>query len=52
MVSNIDKKVELMALLKNFKSPNTLLSLTDVIYFGVEFFNMRMFSDNFNSMTC
>jgi len=42
------KKVELMAPLKNAKSLNAVLGKADAVYFGVEAFNMRMFSDNFN----
>ena len=41
------KKVELMAPLKNAKSLNAVLGKADAVYFGVEAFNMRMFSDNF-----
>jgi len=41
------KKVELMAPLKNFKSLNAVLGNTNAVYFGIEAFNMRMFSDNF-----
>ncbi len=41
------KKVELMAPLKNAKSLNAVLDKADAVYFGVEAFNMRMFSDNF-----
>ena len=41
------KKVELMAPLKNAKSLNAVLGRADAVYFGVEAFNMRMFSDNF-----
>ena len=41
------KKVELMAPLKNAKSLNAILGKADAVYFGVEAFNMRMFSDNF-----
>lgn len=40
-------KVELMAPLKNYKSLNAVLGKTDAVYFGVESFNMRMYSDNF-----
>ncbi len=42
-----EKRVELMAPLKNFKSLNAVLGKADAVYFGVESFNMRMFSDNF-----
>jgi len=42
------KKVELMAPLKNSKSLSAVLGKADAVYFGVEAFNMRMFSDNFN----
>jgi putative protease len=41
------KKVELMAPLKNAKSLNAVLGKADAVYFGIEAFNMRMFSDNF-----
>jgi len=41
------KKVELMAPLKNTKSLSAVLGKADAVYFGVEAFNMRMFSDNF-----
>ncbi|MHA1933103.1 MAG: peptidase U32 family protein [Promethearchaeota archaeon] len=41
------KKVELMAPLKNYKSLNAVLGVADAVYFGVESFNMRMYSDNF-----
>ncbi len=47
MPDNIKKKVELMAPLKNAKSLNAVLGKADAVYFGVEAFNMRMFSDNF-----
>ncbi|MFX1324713.1 MAG: peptidase U32 family protein, partial [Promethearchaeota archaeon] len=40
-------RVELMAPLKNFKSLNAVVDLADAVYFGVESFNMRMYSDNF-----
>lgn len=43
----MNKKVELMAPLKNYKSLNAVLTKTDAIYFGVESLNMRMYSDNF-----
>jgi len=46
-LSKRSKKVELMAPLKNFKSLNAVLGNTDAVYFGIEAFNMRMFSDNF-----
>lgn len=36
-----------MAPLKNYKSLNAVLGKTDAVYFGVESFNMRMYSDNF-----
>ncbi len=46
-MKNISKnKVELMAPLKNYKSLNAVLSKADAVYFGVESFNMRMYSDN------
>ena len=35
-----------MAPLKNLKSLNAVLGKADAVYFGVEAFNMRMFSDN------
>jgi len=41
------KRVELMAPLKNYKSLNAVLEKADAVYFGVESFNMRMYSDNF-----
>ncbi|NHJ23409.1 MAG: U32 family peptidase [Candidatus Lokiarchaeota archaeon] len=41
------KKPELMAPLKNYKSLNAVLESANAVYFGVESFNMRMFSDNF-----
>ncbi len=41
------KKVELLAPLKNYQSLNAVLDYADAVYFGVESFNMRMFSDNF-----
>ena len=41
------RKVELMAPLKNYKSLNAVLGNADAVYFGVESFNMRMYSDNF-----
>jgi putative protease len=41
------KRVELMAPLKNLKSLNAVFGKADAVYFGVESFNMRMFSDNF-----
>lgn len=45
-ISN-NKKVELMAPLKNLKSLNAVIGNADAVYFGIESFNMRMFSDNF-----
>ncbi|MFX1280962.1 MAG: peptidase U32 family protein [Promethearchaeota archaeon] len=42
-----NKRVELMAPLKNHKSLNAVLGKTDAVYFGVESLNMRMYSDNF-----
>jgi len=42
-----NKRVELMAPLKNYKSLNAVLGKADAVYFGVESFNMRMYSDNF-----
>ncbi|MFW9989050.1 MAG: peptidase U32 family protein [Candidatus Odinarchaeota archaeon] len=47
MTNNFEKRVELMAPLKNYKSLNAVLGKADAIYFGIESFNMRMFSDNF-----
>ncbi len=41
------KRVELMAPLKNYKSLSAVLGKADAVYFGVESFNMRMYSDNF-----
>ena len=41
------KRVELMTPLKNFKSLSAVLGIADAVYFGVESFNMRMYSDNF-----
>ncbi|MFX0040778.1 MAG: peptidase U32 family protein [Promethearchaeota archaeon] len=41
------KRVELMAPLRNYKSLNAVLEKADAVYFGVESFNMRMYSDNF-----
>jgi len=46
MRDNNNKKVELMTPLKNFKSLNAVLGKADAVFFGVEAFNMRMFSDN------
>lgn len=39
-------KVELMAPLKNQQSLNAVIGKADAVYFGLEGFNMRMFSDN------
>lgn len=47
MNNSSKKKVELMAPLKNLKSLNAVIGNADAVYFGVESFNMRMFSDNF-----
>jgi collagenase-like PrtC family protease len=47
MLDTANKKVELMAPLKNYKSLNAVVGKADAIYFGIEAFNMRMFSDNF-----
>jgi putative protease len=47
MVEKNNKKVELMTPLKNLKSFNAIKDTADAVYFGVEAFNMRMFSDNF-----
>jgi putative protease len=47
MPINNKKKVELMTPLKNIKSFNAIKDKADAVYFGVEAFNMRMFSDNF-----
>ena len=41
------KRVELMAPLKNYKSLTAVLGKADAVYFGIESFNMRMYSDNF-----
>lgn len=46
-MNNKDRRVELMAPLKNYKSLNAVLKSTDAVYFGIESLNMRMFSDNF-----
>ena len=46
-MNDSNKKIELLAPLKNFKSLNAVLSSANAVYFGVESFNMRMFSDNF-----
>ena len=46
MGEKIQKKIELMAPLKNIKSLRAILNITDAVYFGVESLNMRMFSDN------
>jgi putative protease len=43
-VSN--KRVELMTPLKNYKSLKAVLGKADAVYFGIESFNMRMYSDN------
>ncbi|MFX1479952.1 MAG: peptidase U32 family protein [Promethearchaeota archaeon] len=43
----VNKRVELMAPLKNYKSLNAVIGKTDAVYFGVESLNMRMYSDNF-----
>ncbi|MHA1913190.1 MAG: peptidase U32 family protein [Promethearchaeota archaeon] len=40
-------KVELLVPLKNRKSLNAVLDKADAVYFGVESYNMRMYSDNF-----
>ncbi|MFW9896951.1 MAG: peptidase U32 family protein [Candidatus Thorarchaeota archaeon] len=42
-----EKRVELLSPLKNFKSLNAVIDKADAVYFGVESFNMRMYSDNF-----
>ena len=47
MIDTSKKRVELMAPLKNYKSLNAVLGKADAVYFGVESFNMRMYSDNF-----
>ncbi len=47
MIDTSRKRVELMTPLKNFKSLNAVLSKAEAVYFGVESFNMRMYSDNF-----
>jgi len=41
------KRVELMTPLKNYKSLTAVLGKADAVYFGIESFNMRMYSDNF-----
>lgn len=46
-MKDVSKRVELMAPLKNYKSLNAVLGKADAVYFGVESFNMRMYSDNF-----
>ncbi|MBN1216702.1 MAG: U32 family peptidase [Candidatus Lokiarchaeota archaeon] len=40
-------KVELLVPLKNEKSLNAVLGNADAVYFGLESFSMRQFSDNF-----
>ena len=47
MIDTSRKRVELMVPLKNYKSLNAVLSKADAVYFGIESFNMRMYSDNF-----
>ncbi len=47
MMNMAEKRVELMAPLKNYKSLNAVLGKADAVYFGIESFNMRMYSDNF-----
>ena len=42
-----EKSIELLAPLKNYKSLEAVLGKADAVYFGVESFNMRMYSDNF-----
>jgi putative protease len=42
-----NKRVELMTPLKNYKSLSAVLGKADAVYFGIESFNMRMYSDNF-----
>jgi putative protease len=42
-----EKRVELMAPLKNYQSLNAVITRADAVYFGVESLNMRMYSDNF-----
>ena len=42
-----NERVELMAPLKNQKSLKAVLGKTNAVYFGIESFNMRMYSDNF-----
>ena len=46
-MQDVSKRVELMTPLKNYKSLKAVLGKTDAVYFGVESFNMRMYSDNF-----
>ena len=41
------KRVELMTPLKNYKSLTAVLGKAEAVYFGIESFNMRMYSDNF-----
>ena len=41
------KEVELLVPLKNYKSLEIVIEKADAVYFGVESFNMRMYSDNF-----
>ena len=47
VMKDSNKKPELLVPLKNFKSLNAVLDNADAVYFGVESFNMRMYSDNF-----
>ncbi|MFX1500282.1 MAG: peptidase U32 family protein [Promethearchaeota archaeon] len=47
MMDASKNRVELMSPLKNYKSLNAILHKADAVYFGVESFNMRMYSDNF-----
>jgi putative protease len=44
-----NNKVELMVPLKNMQSLNAVIPHADAVYFGIESFNMRMFSDNIKS---
>ena len=46
-MQDVSKRVELMAPLKNYKSLNAVLGKANAVYFGLEAFNMRMYSDNF-----
>ena len=43
----LKNQVKLLAPLKNHKSLSAVLGKADAVYFGIESFNMRMYSDNF-----